>query len=140
MKKIALFLFMITILLFWYIFDASALDIISWDKTTIPYCEYWDDCSLKDWVEYAWDINTVVTTWTASAYIQKIVVYALTFLKLLAVLLIIYAWFNMLTSAWDEEKAKKSKTIIVFAIIWLLIIFLAWPITNFIIDILSWNP
>ena len=46
----------------------------------------------------------------------------------------------MLTAAWDEDKAKKSKTIIVFAIIGLLIIYLAWPITNFVIDVLSNNP
>ena len=58
-------------------------------------------------------------------------------ISIIAVILIIYAWFNMLTAAWDEDKAKKSKTIIVFAIIGLLIIYLAGPITNFVIDVLS---
>lgn len=137
MKKILFFLIATFIFLFWFIFETSALDIISWDRTTIPYCT-WNDCGLEQWVEYTQGVDGLVTNWTASSYIQRIVVYFLTFLKLVAVILIIYAWFNMLTSAWDEEKAKKSKTIIVFAIIWLLIIYLAWPITNLIIDVLTW--
>jgi len=138
-KLLILFISFFSLFSLWFLNQTDA-SIFWGTNVKIPYCESWDDCSLEEWVQYAWDISSVVTTWTASAYIQKIVVYILTFLKLLAVLLIIYAWFNMLTAAWDEEKAKKSKTIIVFAIIWLLIIFLAWPITNFVIDILSWNP
>lgn len=137
MKKIITLLISFFILIsFWFLNQTSAS--IFWSSNTeIKYCDSWE-CSLEQWVEYASWVEWVVTSWTASAYIQKIVVYVLSFLKLLAVLIIIYAWFNMLTAAWDEDKAKKSKTIIVFAIIWLLIIFLAWPITTFVIDVLTW--
>ena len=134
MKKI--FLFVISVFISFVLLNNVDASIFWSNNSNIPYCN-WDECSLEKWVEYAKWVDWVVTTWTASEYVQKIVVYLLSFLKLVAVILIIYAWFNMLTSAWDEEKAKKSKTIIVFAIIWLLIIYLAWPITNFIIDILT---
>ncbi len=55
-------------------------------------------------------------------------------------MIIIYAWFNMLTAAWDDDKATSSKKMIVFAIIWLAIIYLAWPITTFVLDVFSQNP
>ena len=108
------------------------------DSVEIPYCE-WDECWLKQWIELVGgsEIEWVMTTGTASSYIQKIIVYILGFLKLIAVIIIIYAWFNMLTAAWDEEKAKTSKTIITYAIIWLVIIYLAWPITTFVLDVFS---
>ena len=139
MKKIITLLISTFIVFsFWFLNQTSAS--IFWNSNTeIKYCDE-GECSLQQWVEYTKWVEWLITEWTASAYIQKIVVYVLTFLKLIAVILIIYAWFNMLTAAWDENKEKKSKTIIVFAIIGLLIIYLAWPITNFVIDVLSNNP
>lgn len=138
MKKIIVLLISAFIVFsFWFLSQTNA-SIFWGNNVEIPYCE-WNECSLEKWVEYTVGVDWLVTEWTASEYIQKIVVYVLTFLKLIAVILIIYAWFNMLTSAWDEDKAKKSKTIIVFAFIGLLIIYLAWPITNFIIDVLTTN-
>lgn len=138
-KLIILFISFFALLISWFSNEVNA-SVYTQENTKIKYCNDWDDCSLEKWIESTKGIKTIITDWLASDYIQKIVVYILWFLKLLAVLLIIYAWFNMLTSVWDEEKAKKSKTIIVFAILWLLIIFLAGPITNFILDILSQNP
>jgi len=136
MKKIIIFLISFLIVLsFWFLNQTNA-SIFWGSNTKIPYCTG-NECSLEKWVEYTKWVDWVVTSWTASAYIQKIVIYVLSFLKLVSVLIIIYAGFNMLTSSWNEEKVKKSKTIIVFAIIWLAIIYLAWPITNFVIDLLT---
>jgi uncharacterized membrane protein YwzB len=42
-----------------------------------------------------------------------------------------------LTWTWDEEKAKKSKTMILYVLLWITIIFLAAPIVNFILKILN---
>ncbi len=137
MKKIVLGFFLFFTLFIWSV-NAS----IFWgDNSEIPYCN-WDECWLQQWVDQvknSW-IDWVVIEWKASEYIQSIIVYILGFLSLIAVILIIYAWFNLLTSAWDEDKAKKSKTIILFSIIWLVIIYLAWPITNFVISMLTQNP
>jgi hypothetical protein len=136
MKKIISLLFTFIIFFSFLSISNVSSDIFRDDKTEIPYCE-WSDCWLEKWVSYVKDagINGIITEWTASEYIQRIIVYLLYFLKLVAVIIIIYAWFNMLTAAWDDEKFKKSKTMVMYAIIWLAIIYLAWPITSFIIDI-----
>lgn len=108
------------------------------DKNTIPYCND-GNCWLTQWIEEIWKANIpwVVTEGTASDYIQRIVIYLLRFLALVAVIVIIYAWFNILTAAWEDDKVKKSKSMIMYAIIGLAIIFLAWPITTFIIGIFT---
>lgn len=141
MKKIISFLipFFITFSL-WFSNQTNAW-IFSNDKTVIPICP-WNDCWLEQWVDVVWNswIQWLVTIWTWSEYVQRIIAFALSFLAIVAVILIIYAWFNLLISIWDEEKAKKSKTIIFFAILGLLIIFLAKPITTFVINVLSSTP
>lgn len=146
MKKIISFiLFFLTIFSFWFINQSNAW-IFDNNDTEINYCHkdiYWNEtCWLEQWVgeiQNSW-IQWLVTIWKWSEYVQKIVAYWLSFLAIVAVLLIIYAGFNLLISIWDEEKAKKSKTIIIFALLGLLIIFLAKPITTFVIDVLSSTP
>lgn len=134
MKKFLIF-FLLIFSFFNYTNITQASIFQNW-KTEIPYCS-WNDCWLEKWikeVEKA-DIDWMVKWTTASAYIQRILVYLLWFLRLVAIILIIYAWFNMLTAAWDEDKFNKSKTMLIYAIIWLAIIWLAWPITAFIINL-----
>jgi hypothetical protein len=72
-----------------------------------------------------WNTNNVDIT------IQNYIVNAFFFLYLAAVLYWLYWWFLILTAASDEEKVKKWKTIIIQALIWLVVIYLAWPIINF---------
>lgn len=103
----------------------------------LEYCKN-NDCGLDNGITQLKDnLDDVVTDQKASDYIQNIVKYLLTFLTLIGVIYIIYAWFNILTWAGDEEKAKKSKTIIIFVIIGILIIYLAGPILEFILNILT---
>jgi len=113
----------------WNTYAANSL----FNNTTneIPYCKSWD-CWLNPWIEETKKINNLKTSWDASGYVKSIVVYLLWFVYLIAVILIIYAWFNLLTWIGDEEKAKKSKTMILYVIVWIVIIFLAWPIVNFV--------
>ncbi len=137
MKKI--FFSLIALFFLSLSFQTVWASTIWWTSDTeIPYCN-WDDCWLDQWVQQVKDsgIDGVVTEWKASEYVQWITAYILWFLSIIAVLIIIYAWFNLLTSAWDEEKAKKSKTIIIFTILWLVIIYLAGPITTFVVDVLT---
>jgi type IV secretory pathway VirB2 component (pilin) len=109
----------------------NANSIFNNTTNEIPYCKWWD-CWLNEWIKETKKINNLKTTWTASGYIKNIVVYLLGFVYLIAVLLIIYAGFNLLMWVGDEEKAKKSKTMILYVIIWIVIIFLAWPIVDFV--------
>ena len=105
-----------------------------WWTNSVPYCDWWD-CWLEKWVEAVQWVDAVVTDISASVYIQNVVEYILWFLMLMCVLIIIYAWFVLMFWIGDEEKAKKTKLIITYAIIWLVIIYLAWPLTEFILNL-----
>ncbi len=113
----------------WNTYAANGL----FNNTTneIPYCK-WGDCWLDEWISETTKINNLKTDGDASTYVKNIVSYLLGFVYLIAVILIIYAWFNLLTWIGDEEKAKKSKTMILYVIVWIIIIFLAWPIIKFV--------
>jgi len=103
--------------------------------TEIPYDskDYW----LKQWIDAVKWINDINKKDSATTYITSVTVYILWFVYFIAVVLIIYAWFNLLTWIWDEEKAKKSKTMIIYVILWIIIIFLAGPIVKFVIEALN---
>ena len=70
---------------------------------------------------------------TADVVIQWYIANALTFLYLVAVVFALWGGFNILTAAWDEEKVKKWKTIIIQALIWIVVIFLAGTIVEWLI-------
>jgi len=134
-------LFFITFFIFLFTFS---LNICNWSNSLfdnsneeIPYCNDDWECWVIQWIEAVKDIEAVENEKKASQYIQDIVKYILSFLALVATLIIIYAWFTVLISVWDEEKTKKSKQMIIYSIIWLVIIFMAWPIINFVIDVLN---
>ena len=55
-------------------------------------------------------------------------------LALIALLVLMYGGFQMVTAAWDEEKYKKGFTILKQAAIWLILI----GIARFIISIIFW--
>lgn len=103
----------------------------------IPYCNQGDDCWVNNWIRAIEWIDAIETQRSFSQYVQDIAIYILNFLAFIAIFVIIYAWFNMLLSLWDEEKAKKSKQIITYAILWLIIIYIAWPLIDFVVWILN---
>lgn len=105
------------------------------NSNSIPYCK-WNECSLEKGIEESrWQVENIYdgSKW-ASKYIQDILIYLLWFLYFIGVVIIIYAWFTILTANWDEEKVSKAKKIILYVIIGMIVIFLAGPITNFILD------
>jgi len=109
-------------------------------NANIPYCDpYWTEpCWLNQWIwTLQWQITNIENNRTFSQYSQDIIQYLLWFITLIAFIYIIYAWFNILTWVWDEEKAKKTKSIIIYVIIWMILIWLAYPIAIFIINVLN---
>ena len=113
-------------------------DIINWSKPKINVDCANSDCSLTKWTELVKDtINDIEKDKTFSEYIQDIIFYVITFVSFIALIYIIFAWFKVLTSWWDEEENKKAKWIIKAVIIWIAIIWLAYPITSFIIKALT---
>lgn len=59
--------------------------------------------------------------------------WALGFLGLVAVILIIYGGFTWMTSAGNEERVKKAKEIIKASVIGLVIVLASWMIVTFVI-------
>ncbi len=82
----------------------------------------WKDCidnSLK-WTTKPLDV-------AASNYLE----YILSFLAVVMLIYWLYWWFLMLTAWSDEERFGKWKKILISILIWVAIIFLAWPIVEF---------
>ena len=80
---------------------------------------------INDWIRTAWTADTVIQAWLSNL---------LGFLYLIAVLFAIWGGFNILTAAWDEEKVKKWKTILIQAMLWIVVIFIAWSLIDWLIS------
>lgn len=111
---------------------------IFWTNTTdIIYCQ-WSTCTLDNWTKAV----KVWLTWieknrTATEYILDLVRYLITFVSLIAVLYIIYAWFRVLTWWWDEEATKKAKKTVVWVLIWIVLMWLAYSIVLWIVQVVT---
>jgi len=121
---------------------AGLSDLFKESQPQVHYCQDGKDtdCWLTQWIDALKWLEYIETERSFSVYAQDIVKFLLWFVYLVAVAFIVYAWFNLLTGAGDEEKAKKSKGMIIYVVIWILIIFLAGPITEFILNILNVTP
>jgi len=52
----------------------------------------------------------------------NVVNWANSFIAIITLLMVIYAWFILFTSGWDEEKLKKVKKIIIYVALWVFVI------------------
>jgi len=65
--------------------------------------------------------------------ILQIINWMNSFIWVITILLIIYAWFNILFSAWDEEKIKKAKSTLIYIVIWLGLLVMNYLLLTFFI-------
>lgn len=77
------------------------------------------------------------SNYSVSSFIDKIIGYVFGIILVIAVLLILYAAFIYLTSAGDEDKVKEAKNYIIYAIIGIVIAFLARAIVGVVSGLLS---
>jgi len=134
MKKIILVLIFIISSFYFLNTNGGGLGIFT-ENADIIYCnDPTKPCSLSWWIDIVatW-IDDIEKTDKASVYIQRIVIYLLTFVSLIAILYIIYAWFKILTSAGDEEVQKSQKKTIISVAVWIIIMWLAYAIVKFIL-------
>jgi PKD repeat protein len=105
---------------------------------TTPYVCSGADCGLAGGLN---SVTTAVggqlTSKGIAEYAQQIIVYAMGFLSLIAVIYIIYAGFQMVTGGADEEKTKKTKAVITQVIIGIIIMWLAYPIVKWTINLVN---
>lgn len=133
-----IFLAFVTFFSFMSVSDASFFDsFINGGDPDIRYCNN-GDCWLQEGIDAieGW-VDGIETERSASQYIQDVVAYLLTFVSIVAVIYIIYAGFQILIWGGDEEKVKSSKQTIIYVIAWIILMWLAWPITLFILNLLA---
>lgn len=110
---------------------------ISDGAPNIRYCAN-GECWLNEGIDAIQDsLVGIETGRSASEYVQDVITYLLMFISIIAVIYIIYAGFQILIWNGDEEKLKKSRGTIIYVIIGIVIIWLAWPITRFILQVIS---
>ncbi|MFH1207032.1 MAG: hypothetical protein V1668_00290 [Patescibacteria group bacterium] len=68
------------------------------------------------------------------ATVIKIIQWALGFLGLIAVVIILYGGFVWMTAAGNEEKVSTAKKVIGAAVVGLIVILLAWAIVTFVVN------
>jgi len=138
MKIIYKILIILSLVVFTNISYAGFSDLFWNSSPKVNITCSWKDCNIKTWVEEVKNtVNWIETEKSLSEYIQWVAVYIISFLSVIAVLYIIYAWFRILTWAWDEEVLKKQKSTILYVVLWIAVIWLAYPLTLFIIWIFN---
>lgn len=116
-----------------------ALDIFN-DRSSseVIYCQSWDNCTLNWWIDSVKNnINWIVVDKKLSVYVQDIIVYLMSFVTLIAVIYIIYAWFKVMTAGWDDKAQESAKKTIVSIFIGMLIMWLSYAIVKFIYAVMS---
>lgn len=116
-------------------------------KMTIVYAIMWFILlklakTIVEWVYWKMDCTGLLPeesclleaqTSDLASRIIDIIIWANWFIWIITILLIIYAWFNLLFSAGDEEKIKKAKKTILYVIIWLILLVINYSILTFFI-------
>jgi len=116
-----------------------------WANDKVIYCEpgsvNWKDCNIDNWVWIVSDwVNNIKKDTTFFQYVQDMLIYIMWFVALLWVLYIIYAWFGMMHDNWDGSKVKKSKSTITYVLLWIIVMFAAYPLIKWILVLVnSWT-
>ena len=89
-------------------------------------CAFWL-CNVDEGI--IWDPKT-----NMKDSITNLILYFLTFLSLIAIAFVIKWGFQILTAGWDDEKVKSWKNTILYALLWVFIIIIAYSIVNIAFD------
>jgi len=65
--------------------------------------------------------------------VLNVISFVLSLLGLIAVVMILYGFFSLLTSSGNEDKAAFAKRVITSAMIGLVVILISWAIVNFVL-------
>ena len=108
-------------------YSLSALNSVAASNSSDPSGFFWGG---QDKITVGWESAPLETA------VQSYVSTFMTFLAIVAVLLILWGGFNILTAAGDDDKVSKGKTIIIQAGIGLVVIFLANSIIQWVLGLL----
>ncbi len=72
--------------------------------------------------------------------VTVVINYLLTFIGLIAVILVIFAGFQMMTAQGDQGKVQKAQKLITYVAIGIVVMLIAYAIVNFIVNIAFGTP
>lgn len=75
-------------------------------------------------------VNQTNLKWFAQI-IVRVIDWMNSFVWIVVLILIIYAWFLVLTSAWDDDKLTKAKKIIIYIVVWIAVLVINYLILTF---------
>ncbi len=105
--------------------------VIKFSKAMVEatYGKLNSDCEADFWFNFVNESCLIdADIWWVANIVVTIINWLNGFIAVIVLVLIIYAWFILLTSAWDEEKLKKTKSIILYIAIWMALL-----VTNYLI-------
>lgn len=139
MIKNILVAFVLSCLLFSAVSAGFFDSFINSGTPDIRYCDTDGECGLIPGTEVVRDglDDGIERDRTFSQYVQDIALYIISFISFIAVVYIIYAGFMILIWNGEEEKLKKSKHTIMYVLIGITVIWLAYPLTLFIFRVLA---
>ncbi len=97
-------------------------------NTFSPTCSTWNYNIVWSWVKICGEVKK--HTELIVSILSKINLYVWIFV----ILSIIYTWFLIVTSNWDDDKKKKAKSNITNMVIWIVILFASYLIMTFFIN------
>lgn len=107
------------------------------DPGQIEYCSD-GKCTIQDsTTAVSSAVGTLMSKKKIEVFVADTVKYFLSFVTLISVVYFIYAGFQLMTSGGDEEKAKKTRKIMVYVIAWIVLIWMAYWLVLIIINTLT---
>lgn len=82
-----------------------------------------------DWLPWCWNENN----WDDDSFFQflwNVISEMINYAAVFSVISLVFAWLNYVFSFWEDEKIKKSKTWILWSLVWVFITVSAWSIIN----------
>ncbi len=107
------------------------------DPQTAPYCSNIWSCTLLKGLDVVKSMLPGFSNKPISVLAQDIVQYLLGFISIIAVIYIIYAGFQVMIGWGDEEKTKKAKNIITYVVVGIIIMWLAYGIVKWTINLVT---
>ena len=115
------------------------LTLIVW-ATTMSNADFvLDGWNYVSWYNVVWTNSGSNTSWDPRLIdtVKKAVNRVLWMLSLIALILCIRGWFQMLTAAGDDGKVKTWTKVLKHAAIWLAVIWLSWIFVTFIFYLIN---
>lgn len=115
-------------LLYFLVFSSLWVSIITfaWWNAPEVNCYWLPWCTDSD-IEAPW---TPWNNFTWIPFLSNLIWEVIKYVSVISVIALMIAWIMYMVSAWEEEKAKKAKSWIIWSLVWVFLSISAWWIIN----------